>query len=110
MTDNPFEAQRRAEKVERIVSHAVTVHADLKAHGALGEHSTPWGWVRHGGTTHRAGAHESLYFATTRGIKAVRQPSPSSRLKDQPAPQGVKAKLTNPRQGCPAALPPSEVS
>ena len=65
------------------------------------------GWVRAGRATRRSGRLETVYFATTRGIKAVRQPSPSSRLKDQPAPEGVKAQLTNPRQGCPAALPPS---
>ena len=49
------------------------------------------GWVRHGGTTRRAGAHESLYFATTRGIRAMNGLPPSPGSYGNPASSDVKA-------------------
>lgn len=44
---NEFEEKARQEKVDRIASHLLSVHGSLKAEGALGEFSTPWGWARH---------------------------------------------------------------
>ena len=50
-------------------------------------------------STYRSRSGRAVLIATDRGKQAVRQTSRPSPLTNQPAPSGVKAKLTNPRQG-----------